>query len=132
MTSQYHQTSSAKERLAKFHWASCGGEPEEESSDKETAEDGTDGAFPGFIGADAGSEFVPAERAARVERRDIAGPDNAEQKNDERGAVGHFAQGGNGEQRKADVDQGEDGGDGVEQDALDGRTEGALGQQAEA
>ena len=60
---------------------------DDEGRGEDAAEDGGDGTFPGFAGAEAGGELVFAEGAADVEGGDISGPDADHEEDDEGDAV---------------------------------------------
>ena len=63
------------------------GDEDDEACGEHTAEDGGDGANPGFSGAEAGGEFAFAEGATDVEGGDIAGPDADHEEENQGGPV---------------------------------------------
>ena len=107
------------------------GETEEAECDQDAANDGGDGTFPAFAGADFWGESVASPGAANVEGCNIPGPDDTEQKGDERGAVGSLAQSGQRDEREAGVEEGKDRGHGIGHHAFNGPGKSAIDQQGE-
>ena len=111
-------------------------EIEEAHAAEHRAEDGGDGAFPGFVGGEAGGEFALAEVFADVEGEDVAGPDGDKEEEQKAAAVAFFEialrpderqQG----ERVDDVEEREKAERGIEQDTLERGAEGGPEEQDE-
>ncbi len=106
-------------------------EQDEAHAEDAGGDDGGDGSFPGFVGREARGELVTAETLADVEGCDVAGPDAEEEEEQESGAVFFVEDLGEQGERKGDVDEHEDAGGGLPQDALEGGAEGGDGEEDE-
>ncbi len=104
---------------------------DEEAGGGERAEDGGDGALPGFAWGEAGGELVAAEGPADVEGCGVAGPDGEHEEKDEGDAVFLFPEEGNEGEGVGDPDEAEETLGGVGQNLVEGRAEAVPGEEGE-
>ncbi len=107
------------------------GDGNDQAGCEHAAEDGGDGAYPGFAGAEAGGEFAFAEGAAEVECGNIAGPDADHEEEDKGGAVLLLPEEGNEGEGVGDVDEAEESLRRVGEDLIEGRTKAVPGKEYE-
>jgi hypothetical protein len=114
---------------------SAGGEeitdPDDEGCGQDTADDGGDGAFPGFAGAEAGSELVFAEGSAYVEGGGVSGPDADHEEEEQGWAVFLFPEERDEREGVGDPDEAEEALGGVRKDLDKRREESIPGEERE-
>ena len=97
----------------------------------DAAQDGGDGAFPGFVGAEAWRELAFAEVPADVEGGDVPAPDADHEEEDEGGTVFLLPEERPEAEGVGDVDEAEESLGGVGQDTIEGDAEAVPGEEDE-
>src|SRR5581483_1400956 len=104
---------------------------DEADAEYHRGDDGGDSALPGLVGGELRGPLPAAEALAAVEGSDVAGPDAEEEEEEEDEAVAFCADPDDRNQgeRKGDVDEQQQAGGGLLQDAGERRSEGIPGEQ---
>src|SRR5579871_730711 len=106
-------------------------EPDDECGGQDAADDGGDGAFPGFARAEARGQLVLAEGAADVEGGNVSGPDADHEEDDEGGAVFFLPEQGDEGEGVGDPDEAEESLRGVRQDLDERGAKAVPGEESE-